>query len=70
MSGFLLFLLAGRRADDEDGKGNGAGKDVVYPCCQAGFSRCLVKEKYKKDEGAQDLGLVFGGTSAFGIKLR
>lgn len=57
-------------AADEDGKGNGAGKDIVYPSCQAGFSRCLVKEKNKKDKGAQDLDLVFGGTTAIGIKLR
>lgn len=39
-----------------------------YPKGQACFCRCLVKKQDEKDEGTQDLRLVFGGASGMGIK--
>ncbi len=55
-------------AADKDGKRGGGRKDIPDPGGKAGPGRCFVEEKYKKDEGAQDLGLVFGGASSRGIE--
>lgn len=54
---------------NQDGKGNGVWKHIAYTGCQAGFSRSLVKEKNKKDKGAQVLCLIFGRASTRRIKL-
>lgn len=55
-------------AASQDSKGYGAGKGFPDPDSQAGPCGSAVKEQDKKDEGTQDLGLVFCGTPCSGIK--
>lgn len=62
--------LIRRGTSNQNGQGNGIRKDVPSPGSEAGFSWSLVKKQDKKDEGAQDLGLVCSWTATMRIKLR
>ncbi len=60
--------LVGGSTADQNSKGYGAGKGFPYPCSEAGPGGSAVKEQDKKDEGTQDLRLIFSGTPGSGIK--
>lgn len=52
------------------GKGNGVRENISDPCGEAGFCVSPVEEQGKKDEGTQDLRLIFSRASLRGIELR
>ena len=52
------------------GKGNGVRENIPDPCGEAGFCVSAVEKQEKKDEGTQDLRLVFSRSPLRGIKLR